>query len=116
MNTPTNTMASTTAGAEPRYDVLWPLSRKAVERTSAAPRLPDLNGKTVGMLWDGIFRGQIIYPLVREYIQSRFPQVKFVDHSAFGNFHGAREYPVIAALPDKLREQGCDAAIVGIGA
>ena len=101
---------------EPRYDVLWPLSRKAVEATAAAARIPDLNGKTVCELWDVIFRGETIYPLVREYIKARFPRVKFVGHAEFGNFHGAREHQVTAALPDKLRRHGADAAIVGIGA
>ena len=32
--------------------VLWPLSRRAVRGTQAAPRLPDLNGKVVAELWD----------------------------------------------------------------
>ena len=101
---------------EPRYEVLWPLSRRAVKHTKAAPRLPDLNGKTVAELWDVIFRGETIYPLVREYIQARFPRVKFVGHAEFGNFHGAREHEVTATLPAKLRAHKADAAIVGIGA
>ena len=101
---------------EPRYDVVWPLSRKAVKRTAAAPRLPDLNGKTICELWDVIFRGEMIYPLVREYIRARFPAVKFVPYSEFGNFHGAREHEVSAKIPDKLHMHHADAAIVGIGA
>lgn len=101
---------------EPRYEVLWPLSRKAVKATAAAPRLLDLNGKTVCELWDVLFRGETIYPLVREYIKALFPSVKFVGHAEFGNFHGARMNEVIAALPDKLRAHGADAVIVGIGA
>ena len=101
---------------EPRYDVLWPLSRKAVKATVAAPRIPDLNGKTVAELWDVIFRGEEIYPLVREHIKSLFPSVKFVPHTEFGNFHGAREREIVASLPEKLRRHGVDAAIVGIGA
>ena len=60
---------------EPKYDVLWPLSRRAVRETKAAKRLPDLNGKVVAELWDVIFRGETIYPLVREYIRKRFPDV-----------------------------------------
>lgn len=99
-----------------QYDVLWPLSRRAVQDAAAAPRVPDLNGKTICELWDVIFRGETIYPLVREYIQARFPRVKFVGHAEFGNFHGAREREVTAALPDKLRAHKADAAIVGIGA
>ena len=109
------THASSDPGA-PRYDVIWPLSRKAVARVAAAPRLPDLNGKTIAELWDVLFRGEAIYPQVREYIRARFPGVKFVGHAEFGNFHSAREREVNAALPDKLRQHGCDAAIVGIGA
>ena len=58
---------------EPKYEVLWPLSRRAVRETKAAKRLPDLNGKVVAELWDVIFRGETIYPLVREHIRKRFP-------------------------------------------
>ena len=101
---------------EPRYDVLWPSSRKAVKATAAAPRLPDLNGKVVCELWDVLFRGDTIYPMVREYIRARFPDVKFIGHKDFGNFHGVREREVIKALPQKLKTCNADAVIVGIGA
>ncbi len=110
------TRTNQSAAHEPRYDVLWPLSAKAVKTTAAAPRLPDLNDKTVAELWDVIFRGETIYPQVREYIKARFPRVKFVDYTHFGNFHGAREHQVTATIPEKLRAHKADAAIVGIGA
>ena len=102
--------------SEPRYEVLWPSSRKAVKNAAAATRVPDLNGKVVCELWDILFRGDTIYPMVREYIRSRFPGVKFVDHTEFGNFHGARERDVVKALPERLKEFKADAVIVGIGA
>jgi hypothetical protein len=102
--------------AEPSYDVLWPLSRKAIQKTAAAARVPDLNGKTICELWDVIFRGETIYPLVREYIKKRFPGVKFVTYDNFGNFHGAREHIVMATIPEKLKHFKADAVIVGIGA
>ena len=101
---------------EPRYEVLWPLSPRAVRDTNAAPRLPDLNDKVVCELWDVIFRGETIYPLVREHIKARFPRVRFVGYQEFGNFHGAREHEVSATIPDKLRAHKADAVIVGIGA
>lgn len=107
---------TTSNKSEPHYDVLWPLSRKAVKKTAAAARVPDLNGKVICELWDVIFRGETIYPLVREYIKARFPRVKFVGYSEFGNFHGVHEHQVTATLPEKLRALGADAAIVGIGA
>ncbi len=101
---------------EPRFSVLWPLSRRAVKKSAAAARLSDLNDKTVCELWDVIFRGEVIYPLVREFIKAKFPRVKFVEYSAFGNVYGPRERDVIANLPQALRDHGCDAVIVGIGA
>lgn len=101
---------------EPRYDVVWPLSRKAVQPRAAAPRVRDLNGTTIGELWDVIFRGEMIYPLLRKHLQSRYPGARFVEHSEFGNFYGPREKTVVAQLPEKLRGHDCGAAIVGIGA
>ena len=95
---------------------MWPLSRKAVKLAPAAARLPDLNGKTVCELWDVLFRGETIYPQVRDYIKARFPAVNFVGHEEFGNFHSPRERQVHDALPENLRKHACDAAIVGIGA
>jgi hypothetical protein len=102
--------------AEAREDVLWPLARRAVKDAPTAPRVPDLNDKTICELWDVIFRGETIYPLVREYIRKRFPRVKFVEYSEFGNFYGPHSQKVGASLPDKLRLHKADAAIVGIGA
>ncbi|MBI3935376.1 MAG: hypothetical protein HY323_00220, partial [Betaproteobacteria bacterium] len=89
-------MASRASGAgQPRYDVMWPLSRKAVQPRAAAPRVRDLNGITIGELWDVIFRGETIYPLLRNYLKSRYPGARFVEHSEFGNFYGPREAAVV---------------------
>lgn len=102
--------------SEPRYEVLWPLGRKAVRERSAAPRLPDLTGKTIGECWDYIFRGDTVYPIIREHLRARYPGVRFVEYQHFGNFHGARSREIVAGLGDKIRQAGCDAVISGIGA
>ena len=101
---------------EPHFDVIWPLSRKGVKETSAAPRLPDLNGKVVVELWDRIFRGEVIYPLVREYIRARFPGVTFVEYTEVENIYGPREHAVVAGLEEQLGGFRADAVIVGLGA
>jgi hypothetical protein len=101
---------------EPHFAVLWPLSPKARRASEPAPRLPDLNGKTIVELWDAVYRGDAIYPVVREHIKSVFPRAKFVEYSVVGDFHGAYERSVTAALPEQLRSLGCDAVIVGVGA
>ena len=101
---------------EPHYDVVWPLGRKAATGAVAAPRVADLNGKVICELWDEIFRGESIYPLVRKHITERYPGAKFIPHTEFGDFFGPRDRAVLATIPDKLRVHRVDAAIVGIGA
>ena len=99
-----------------REAVLWPLSRKASTTVEMAERPVDLNGKTVCELWDVIFRGEMIYPLIREQLKARYPGVKIVDYTHFGNFHGPKAKEILEDLPRKLKEQGADAVIAGIGA
>ena len=101
---------------EPLYQVLWPLGRKMVSTYAAAPRVSDLNDKTICELWDGVFRGDEIFPLVRNYIKARFPRAKFVEYSKFDNFHSVREHAAADRLPEQLRRYGGDVAIVGVGA
>ncbi len=78
--------------------------------------VPDLNGKTVGELWDWLFKGDEMFAMIRERLSKRFPGVKFIDFSTFGNIHGSSEREVIAALPVLLRQHGCDAVISAVGA
>jgi len=98
------------------YRVVWPRGAGTVRASDVAPRLSTLEGKTIGQLWDDLFRGDEIFPILEEELARRFPGVKFVGYEEFGNFHGAREAQVSAQIPDRLRAHGADAVIVGIGA
>ena len=102
--------------SEPQFEVLWPLAKKAKRAESTATAVGDLSGKTVAELWDYIFRGEIIYPMIRERLRERYPGVKFVDYTQFGNIHGPKQRDIVAGLAAKLRDLGCDAVISGIGA
>jgi len=101
---------------EPGYRVLWPLARIEVKETSDTQGLPDLSGKTVAELWDQIFRGDIAYQQLREHLKERYPGIRFVEHTQFGNIHGPKQREILEGLPDKLRAAGVDAVISGIGA
>ena len=57
-----------------------------------------------------------LWSSVRKGLSETFPDVKFINPSTFGSVHGRHEQEVIAALPGRLDEYGCDAVIVGIGA
>jgi len=101
---------------EARYRVLWPLARIDIPAPVAAQGLPDLSGKTVAELWDNIFRGDVAYAQLREHLRARYPGIRFVPFSEFGNIHGPRQRDILDALPGRLREHGVDAVISGIGA
>lgn len=102
--------------SEPVYEVVWPLAPSAVPAATLAPREVDLRGKTVGELWDYLFRGEEIFPLIRRALAARYPGIRFVDWATFGSIHGRDERALAETLPALLREHGCDAVISAVGA
>ncbi|MFC1934634.1 hypothetical protein ACFLXX_05780 [Chloroflexota bacterium] len=97
------------------YEVVWPRGNKVVESVGFAKRLDTLEGKTVGFLWNGIFHGDKMFPVIERELAKRYPGVKFVGHEELSSVHGEREAENIAALPDKLKKNKCDAVIHGVG-
>ena len=97
-----------------REHVLWPRGRKTAETRPVAPRLSSLDGKTIGEVWDDLFRGDEIFPILREEIGRRYKNVTFVEYPTFGSTHGAAEHKTIAEMPDRLRTLGVDAIISGM--
>jgi hypothetical protein len=57
------------------YEVVWPLALSAAASAPLAARPADLRGKRIGELWDYLFKGEEIFPLVREALHARFPGV-----------------------------------------
>ncbi|MBI2906645.1 MAG: hypothetical protein HYX92_03195 [Chloroflexi bacterium] len=102
--------------AEPTYEVVWPLGKSVYETIPLAARAPNLDGKTVCELWDWRFRGREVFPIIRESLLKHYPGIKIIDYDSFGNTHGPNERDVVRAIPDQLRQRGCDAVISGIGA
>ncbi|MBI2909559.1 MAG: hypothetical protein HYX92_18105 [Chloroflexi bacterium] len=102
--------------AEPTYEVVWPLGRSVYETIPLAKRSEGLEGKTVCEVWDWLFRGREIFPVIREELRKKYPTIKVVDFETFGDTHGPKEKEVIKALPDLLHQNKCDAVISGIGA
>jgi hypothetical protein len=83
-------------------------------REQSGPLL-DLTGKTICELWDGVFKGDAMFPIIRSKLKDRFQGLRFVEYSSFDNVYADRESEVIAELPTRLREMGCDAVIAGVG-
>ena len=101
---------------ESNYEVVWPLGKSAYQTRAPNARIDDLSGKVVGELWDFLFRGEDIFPIVREELSKRFPGIRFVTYDTFGNVHGPQQRELIADVPKLLKQHGCNAVISAIGA
>ncbi|MBI2207572.1 MAG: hypothetical protein HYU41_27385 [Candidatus Rokubacteria bacterium] len=97
------------------YSVVWPRGRRLAERATLAPRLGTLDGKTIGLLWDYVFRGDEIFPIVERELGRRFPGIRFVRWDDFGAIYGGDEHRTIAALPERLQRHGVDAVVSAVG-
>jgi hypothetical protein len=111
-NSEVNTMATVKEGI---YEVVWPRGERTVRMTSLSKRLDTLEGKTVGLLWDYVFRGDEVFRIIENELSSKFPGIRFVSYDYFGNTHDRDEAKVLAELPAKLKKYGCDAVISGVG-
>ena len=80
------------------YRVVWPRGAKTVQATDVAPRLGTLDGKVIGQLWDDLFRGDEIFPILEEELTRRFPTVRFVRYDTFGNAINSVTYTDIGII------------------
>lgn len=109
-------MTAMSFSGEPQYEVVWPLGRPAYEVRSPNARVADLNHAVVGELWDYLFRGEEIFPILRSQLEARYPGIRFVTYDVFGNVHGPQQRELVARVPGLLREHRVDAVISAIGA
>lgn len=100
---------------EPTYDVVWPRSPRGVQQQRRASRLDTLAGKRVAFLWDYLFRGDELFPILAKELQERYANLEVIDYAEFGNLHGADEKERVGRLPDDLRSRGVDAVVSGMG-
>ncbi len=95
---------------------LWPGGESAVEIIPPAARLDTLRGRQVAFLWDSMFRGDEIFPMLAARLEADFPGVEFVGYDEFGSTFGGDEHAVLEGLPERVKTLQIDAVISGIGA
>jgi hypothetical protein len=76
---------------------------------SYAPRLDNLNGKTIGEISNRIWESDRIFPLIRALLKDRFPDIKFVPYTEFPS--GLDNIQDNEQLGDIVAAAGCDAVI-----
>lgn len=100
---------------EPTYEVVWPKSSSGVQQARLADRLESLDGTRVGFVWDYLFRGDEIFPILERELTAQFPGLEVVGYDAFGNSHGGDESDFIDGLPEGLASRHIDAVVSGMG-
>jgi hypothetical protein len=97
-----------------------PLGGETLRRRPLAPRLDRLEGKTIGESWNGDFKGDLTFPMIRKLLQERFPGLRIVPYGALPYLHGAddpaRQKALAREIAARAKELGCEALISGNGA
>lgn len=99
--------------------IISPIGAEMVEKKTMAPRPDTLNGKTICETWNEDFKGEIMFPIYRELLKQRYPEVKFIPYTDFpiSTHKGTPEYQRNLAnqIAKLAKEKGCDALISGNG-
>ena len=74
-----------------------------------ARRLTDLNGKTIGEISNRLWASDRIFPVIRELLMQKFPDIKFVPYTEFPS--GADQIMDNEDLGELVLAKGCDAVI-----
>jgi hypothetical protein len=104
------------------YEVVSPVGKSFAQSKSTAPRLETLAGKTICEISNGdVFRCPWSFPIIREVLQKRYPDAKFVPHTNFPIIDPESLDPEIKeetlpTLRAAYKEKGCDAVISQLGA
>lgn len=98
------------------YEVIEPRPVSARKDVRASTLLTDLNDAVVAEVWDYVFRGDEMFAVVEEELTRRYPGIRFVTFSEFGDIHGPDEVAVLEALPQLFREKQINAVLAGVGA
>ena len=102
-------------------EVVSPLGETVIDPIKMAPRLDTLDGKAIGELWNGGFRGDESFPIIERMLREQYPNIRFIPYTEFSLYTIASLHPedketTLETLRAELKEKGCDAVITGNGA
>jgi hypothetical protein len=102
------------------FEVISPAGGPVVRQQDVAPRLDALEGKTIGEVWNGVFKGDQTFPLIRQLLKERIPGIRIVPYTEFPFHHGgdnpSQQKALAVEIAALAKEKGCDAIITGNGA
>jgi hypothetical protein len=75
-----------------------------------APRLPDLNGKTICEVTNGSWEADRMFPAIRQLLQRQYPTAKIVTFEELPKLSTGIDVP---GLEEAVKKYGCQGAIIG---
>jgi len=103
-----------------KIGVLSPAGLDAVKRSGSAQRLESLHGKTIGEVWNGVFKGDQTFPIIRKLLLKKYPSLKIIPFTEFphnsGSDNPGHQRDLAKRIAAMAKEKGCDAIISGNGA
>ena len=90
--------------------VLNPCGVVGSSRVAYAPRLPDLNGKTICMLSNSLGEADRTFSAIQEALQKRFPAATIIPHTEFPQGGDRIDSDEIIEI---VKSRGGQAVIVG---
>jgi len=83
-------------------------------------RLSHLDGKVIGEVWNGDFKGDVTFPMIRAQLLARYPSLRIIPYTEFPYTHVSddpgRQRERAAQIASLAKALGCDAVISGVGA
>jgi hypothetical protein len=105
--------------SDEEFAVISPLGSETIARQQSAPRPETLADKTVAEMWNGDFKGNFTFPIIRKLLAERYEGIKFVPYTEFpySTIRGTAEHQrdIDAQMIALAKEKGCDAVIAGNG-
>ena len=100
------------------YAVVSPSGETVIEKKGLSPRLDTLEGKTVGLVWNRVFRGDETLPVIGELLEERFRNLTVIPWDAFpktgvAELHAKRQQTTLQALTEAMLDKRVDAIIAG---
>ena len=101
-------------------DVHSPIGGQTLQQQPLSRRLDSLEGKTIAESWNGDFKGDVTFPIIRKLLKTRFPGITIVPYDEFPYLYGtdspAHQRALAAQIAGRAKALGCDALISGNGA
>ena len=102
------------------WSVVSPVGLPVVKVGDVSRRLSSLDGKTIGEVWNGDFKGDITFPMIRKILLKRFPSLRIIPFTEFPHFHVSdnptKQRERVQEIARLAKEKGCDAIMSGNGA